>query len=135
MVQTEIWLSPLILLPGVALLIISTAARFAQITDEFHRLIDHPDKHGRILSRHLLERASHFKSALVSLYVSVVLLSTGSLLGGVLTAWTDKALWITGVLTIFGIVCLVYAAAHLVLESRLCLKIIDEHRIKIEEGA
>ena len=133
MVQTEIWLSPLILLPGVALLIISTAARFAQINDEFHRLIDHPDKHAKILSRHLLERSRYFKNALVSLYASVTLLSTGSLLGGLLTAWTDLALWTTGALTILGILCLVHAALNLVRESRLCLKIIDEHLLRIDE--
>lgn len=31
MTNTEFWLTPLILLPGVALLIASTSARFAQV--------------------------------------------------------------------------------------------------------
>ena len=80
---TEFWLTPLILLPGVALLIGSTSARFGQVHIEFHHMLDHPDAHARILSRNLLERSKLFRDALASLYTSVGLFSLGSLLGGV----------------------------------------------------
>ena len=48
MIATEVWLTPLLLLPGVALLIVSTSHRFAQLHSEFHRLLDHPDDHAKI---------------------------------------------------------------------------------------
>jgi hypothetical protein len=50
MPQTELWLTPLILLPGVALLIMSTSVRFGQVHDEFHVFLDHPDAHARVVS-------------------------------------------------------------------------------------
>lgn len=43
--STEVWLTPLILLRGVALFIVSTSARFALLHAEVHRLLEHPDSH------------------------------------------------------------------------------------------
>jgi len=40
MQNVEIWLTPLLLLPGVALLIMSTSARYGQIHAELHHLIE-----------------------------------------------------------------------------------------------
>ena len=37
--STEVWLTPIILLPGVALLIVSTSARIGQIHSEVHWLL------------------------------------------------------------------------------------------------
>jgi hypothetical protein len=83
MFTTEVWLTPIILLPGVALLTVSTAHRFGQIQAEFHRLLDHPDSHAQIVARSLLIRARLYRDALASLYASVGLFALGSLLGGV----------------------------------------------------
>ncbi|MHC4080354.1 MAG: DUF2721 domain-containing protein [Planctomycetota bacterium] len=71
MLETELWLTPLILLPGVALLIMSTSARFGQIHAEFHHLLDHTDAHAEILSRHLVLRSALYRNALISLHASV----------------------------------------------------------------
>ena len=131
---TEFWLTPLILLPGVALLIGSTSARFFQVHTEFHHLLDHPDAHARILSRNLLQRSRLFRDALASLYVSVGLFSLGSLLGGVVNLWRPSSLWFVGGLIIFGIGCVVYASFQLVRESLLCLKVIQEHYEHVENG-
>ena len=131
---TEFWLTPLILLPGVALLIGSTSARFGQVHTEFHHLLDHPDAHARILSRNLLERCRLFRDALASLYTSVGLFSLGSLLGGVINLWRPGSLWFVGGLIIIGIGCVVFASVQLVRESLLCLKIIQEHNDHVENG-
>lgn len=131
---TEFWLTPLILLPGVALLIGSTSARFGQVHTEFHHLLDHPDAHARILSRNLLQRSGLFRDALASLYVSVGLFSLGSLLGGVVNLWRPSSLWFVGGLIIIGIGCVVFASIQLVRESLLCLKVIQEHYNQIENG-
>ncbi len=37
--DTVAWLTPLVLLPGVALLVLSTSARYGQIHQEFHHLV------------------------------------------------------------------------------------------------
>ncbi|QDV51367.1 DUF2721 domain-containing protein [Gimesia fumaroli] len=132
MSSTEFWLTPLILLPGVALLIVSTSARFGQIHTEFHHLLDHPDAHAQILSRNLQQRSRLFRDALASLYVSVGLFSLGSLLGGVVNLWRPQSLWFVGGLTIVGIACVVFASLQLFRESLLSLNVIDEHFERVE---
>ena len=101
MLQTELWLTPLILLPGVALLIASTSSRFGQIHAEFHHLIDHPDAHAMIVARHLVERSALFRNALLALYLSVGLLALGSFAGGVVNLWLPKVVWLTGAFTLW----------------------------------
>jgi hypothetical protein len=127
MFANEVWLTPLILLPGVALLIVSTINRFGQVSTEFHEVAEQPDSKGKILTRRLVRRASRLRNALLSLYSSVGLLSFGSLLGGVVNLWRPESLWVVGGLTLLGIIFIVYASAQLFAESRLCLQSIEEH--------
>lgn len=133
MFSTEVWLTPLILLPGFALLIVSTSARFSQLHMEFHRLLDRPDAHARILSRHLLKRSTQFRDALVALYASVALFALGSLLGAVVNLWRPKSLWVVGGATILGIACIVFAAVQLMREAMACLKITVDHAEQLQE--
>ena len=133
MMQTELWLTPLILLPGVALLIMSTSARFQLAHDEFHHLLDHPGNHVKIMARQLYRRAAWLRDALLCLYVSVAVFSLGSFLGGLINFLMPKLLWFVGLLTLCGIVCLVLASVFLVRESFLCLQIIGEHHTILEE--
>jgi hypothetical protein len=131
MFSTEIWLTPLILLPGVALLIVSTTNRFGQVHTEFHHLLHYPDNHAEIVSRCLVRRSAMYRNALASLYTSVGLFSLGSLLGGVINLWHPELLWIVGGLTILGIACLVYAAIQLLRETLLALDVIQDHSERI----
>ncbi len=131
---TEVWLTPLILLPGVALLIGSTSSRFAQLHAEFHRLMEHPDAHTKILSRNLLRRSRLFRDALASLYVSVGLFSLGSLVGAFVHFFWPTSLWVIGGFTLIGIGCLVFAAVQLVRESLICLDVIRDHSEQLREG-
>jgi hypothetical protein len=136
---TEVWLTPLILLPGVALLIMSTAHRFGQIQTEFHRLLQEHDCHAHVLSRGLLRRSVYFRNALTSLYGAVGLFALGSLLGGVVNLWQPESLWVVGGLTILGIVLIVFAAVQLLRESMLSLEVFEDAREQLEaygkEGA
>lgn len=134
MFATELWLTPLILLPGVALLIVSTSARFEQNHNEFHRLLEHPRDHSKIVARNLLVRSALLRNVLVSLYTSVGLFSLGSLLGGVVNVWRPNSLWVVGGLTILGIGCLVYASIQLVRESLVCLQVIRELSRNLERN-
>lgn len=134
MFATEVWLTPLVLLPGVALLIVSTSARFGQLHDEFHRLLDHPGSHGKILAKHLLRRCALFRDSLVALYASVGLFAFGSLLGGVVNLWRPESLWIVGSSTMVGIGCVVYASVQLVREALICLKILVDHNNALQNA-
>jgi hypothetical protein len=124
---TEVWLTPLILLPGVALLIVSTSARFGQLHAEFHRILERPNAHARILSRNLVRRSELFRDALASLYVGVGLFSLGSLVGAFVDFFWPTSVWLVGGFTIAGIGCVVFAAAQLFRESLICLTVIREH--------
>jgi hypothetical protein len=135
MFTTEVWLTPLILLPGVALLIMSTTARFGQVHAEFHRLLDHPDAHARIVAGHLLRRSRWLRNALAALYMSVGLFALGSLIGGVVNLWRPESLWVVGGLTIAGIGGIVYAAIELVRESLLCLQVLRDHSQYVRDVA
>lgn len=128
MFTTEVWLTPLILLPGVALLTVSTSARFGQIQAEFHRMLDHPAGDAQIVARNLVARAALFRDALVALYMSVGMFALGSLLGGVINLWRPESLWLVGSVTILGIACIVFAALQLLRESLLCMRVIHEHQ-------
>ena len=132
--STEIWLTPLVLLPGVALLIQSTSQRFGQIHDEFHHLIDHVDARARIHSRRLVERSGYYKRALVALYSAVVFFSLGSFLGGLLHLVTRVAIWIVGGLTLLGIASLCYAALQMVRESFLSTSQVEALSERLEDG-
>jgi O-antigen ligase len=122
-----------VLLPGVALLTVSTANRFGQIQAEFHRLLDHPDTHAQIVARSLVVRARLYRDALASLYASVGLFALGSLLGGVINLWRPESLWLVGGLTIAGIAAIVFSAVQLLRESLLSLQVVREQNAAIQE--
>ncbi|WDI41563.1 DUF2721 domain-containing protein [Bremerella sp. P1] len=132
MFASEVWLTPLVLLPGVALLIVSTSARFGQIHTEVHRLLDRPDAHAKILARNLLKRSALFRDALIALYASVGLFALGSLLGGVVNLWRPESLWVVGGATMVGIGCVVFAAMQLIREAWICLQVVVDQTERLE---
>ena len=132
--DTEVWLTPILLLPGVALLTVSTAHRFGQIQAEFHRLLDHPDRHAQIVARSLVTRARLYRDALASLYASVGLFALGSLLGGVVNLWRPQSLWMVGGLTIAGVAAIVFSAVQLFRESLLSLHVVREQDAAVGEA-
>lgn len=131
---SEVWLTPILLLPGVALLTVSTAHRFGQIQAEFHRLLDHPDSHAEIVTRSLVVRARLYRDALSSLYASVGLFALGSLLGGVVNLWRPQSLWVVGGLTIAGIAAIVFSSVQLFRESLLSLQVVREQSAAVQES-
>ncbi|MCA9398603.1 MAG: DUF2721 domain-containing protein [Sinomicrobium sp.] len=128
----EIWLTPILILPGVALLIISTANRFGEIQREFHHLLNHPEFHGEIIARFLVKRSRYYRDALVSLYLSVLLFSFASLLGGVINFLFPKVLWLIGTLILLGIFSLSFATIQLLRESRLSLTVIEDQAKQLQ---
>jgi hypothetical protein len=132
--SSELWLTPLILLPGVALLVLSTSIRYGRIHDEFHDLEAHADHSSPQTVRELERRAMMFRNALVSLYASVTLLALASLLGGLATYWIGGAGWLSAGLTLAAIAGLVFAAAQLARECALSYGVIRDHASRLMQS-
>ncbi len=119
----EIWITPLALLPGVALLILSTSTRFGQLHTEIHHL-QHEDEE---IPDHLITRAKLFKNSLVLLYAGVVFFSLSAFFGGISELGGGVFYWIIIALLCFGIICIIFSSFLLLKESTLSFKIIEHH--------
>lgn len=127
--EMNLWLTPLILLPGVALLIVSTSARFNRLHDEVHQLMREAHGERITVADHLTRRGRFFRNALVALYVCVGMFSLASFLGMLAALWeASMASWIVLGISAFGILCLCFAAYELIRKSVLSLHIIEDHR-------
>ncbi|NIV42426.1 MAG: DUF2721 domain-containing protein [Candidatus Dadabacteria bacterium] len=132
--SAELWLTPLLLVPGVALLVMSTSSRFAQVHSEIHDLASHKHDHDiHNLAINLDKRAVIFRNALVSLYLSITFLAVASLVGGIAVIWLGDLFYFVMGLSCLGIVCLVFAAIELIRESMITLEVIKEHCHQIEK--
>ena len=121
MESTGLWAAPLLLIPGVGLLLLSTSVRFGQLHQELLRQLR--EKHSRAV-RHLRQRARLIHSAMVSLYVSIAVLAFSSLLGTLAARWFPTLKWIPEVMTFVGVAIISYAAIQLIRESRLLITVI-----------
>ena len=123
-----LWLTPLILLPGVALLIMSTSMRFNRLHDEVHDLLDAHHEAHPTTKKNLLLRARLFRNALVSLYVCVGLFGVASLVGMLAALWYgETSAWVVLSITALGVLCMTFAAVELIRESLLAAEIIEDH--------
>ena len=128
--DVSLWVSPVVLVSGVALLIMSTSARYGQIHAELRELM-HDTHNGTLASdsvdmlyEHLRIRTRLLLSALFGLYLSVGFLITGSLVGVVSAIWSFSHVPVI-VLTCAGILGVVYAALQLIRESRIFLHTVN----------
>lgn len=127
------WIMPLLLLPGVALLLMSTSIRFGQIHDEIHHILDEEHKPEVIFAARLEKRSLLFRNALVSLYISVAAFAVGSMSGAVLSMFDGPDEWAVISFACIGIAMLLFAAVELIRESVLSLKVIQKHLDDIME--
>jgi hypothetical protein len=122
-----IWLSPLLLLPGAGLLIMSASQRFNRLHDEIHHLIELDSNKSQKTVKHLMKRAHYFRNALVLLYSSIAIFAIAGLLGGITSGLGEISFYITVGLTILGILFLAAASIILIKESALSLEIMKIH--------
>ena len=127
-----VWLSPLLLLPGAGLLIMSTSQRFNRLHDEIHHLMEESSSKSAGTANHLMQRAQYFRNALVLLYSSIAIFAVAGLLGGITSGLGDISRYITIALTIIGIFCLAAASIILIKESTLSLEIMKIHLSEID---
>ena len=129
------WVTPLLLLPGVALLVMSTQARYGQLHAEMHRLLEHHHDDD-MLAHDLLRRGRLFRNALVCLYGACALFGLGAFLGGLAEGTADmtKAEVVAYPLTLIGVLLLVAASLMLVREAMLSLMILEYHERELRES-
>ena len=117
------WAGPLLFKPGVALLILSTSARFGQLHEELHR---HLSDGNQLAVKHLRSRARLLHTALVSLYISIGILAFASLIGAVVSRYSPSLTYIPESMMFVGVCAITFAAIQLVRESRLLMSAIDD---------
>ena len=121
MENTGLWAAPLLLIPGVGLLVLSTSARFGQLHQEMLR--QKSEGRSRAVT-HLCRRARLLHSALVSFYVSIAVLASSSLLGTLANRWFKTLTWIPEAMTFLGVAVITFAAIQLIRESKLLITVI-----------
>ncbi|MDH3457317.1 MAG: DUF2721 domain-containing protein [Gemmatimonadota bacterium] len=134
MEETGLWLTPLVLLPGVALLVLSTSIRYGQIHEEFHHLLEMRGEVAKATGERLWARAHLFRDALVGLYVSVCLLAVGAMLGGLASLWFTRSDIVVVILTFLGVAAVIYSSIQLIRESSLSLEIVKQHMDDLRGG-
>ncbi|SEI81588.1 Protein of unknown function [Allopseudospirillum japonicum] len=121
------WITPILLVSGVGLLVLSTSARYGQLHESLHQLIDSGHHKADLLHQHLQQRAELLVRALFSLYVSIGLFALASLVGGIISFWTwaELAKFAVAILTCCGILCVLFAAWQLIKEAHIFLDSIE----------
>ena len=109
MEQLGAWVGPVLLIPAMALLVISTGNRYGQM---LVHLAEHDGTPRLVRQLKLLRRA------LLLLYIGIASLALAGLLGGLLSAVFGFAGIVMIVLSCLGIACLVGAALTLIVEVR-----------------
>jgi len=127
MESTIVWITPLLMLPGIATLIISTAARYTTLHEEIHRMLDAPHESRLLRGAHLLTRAQHFRNALVAQYVSVFLMVSASLIGALFEVTRANGDMLVLVVLAAGVTVVAYSTFELIRESRFSLAVIRSH--------
>jgi len=127
MTESSLWISPLLILPGVALLILSTSARLNRLHDEIDHIVYGQRASDDQLIGRLLHRGRLFRDALISLYVAVALLSFAGLTGVFSLLYREMAAWLPVGLTGMAVGAIIYSALLLVRESRLSLDVMESH--------
>ena len=120
------WAAPLLVLPGVGLLIMSICARYIRLHDELHDVAEHGAQMRSL--ELLLRRARLFRNALVMAYVSVMLLVSGGLVLGAsaaLESGSAAADLVGNILAFVGVAVLLASSGFLVLEATLSFEVLE----------
>ncbi len=102
------WVAPLLMIPGMALLVISTANRYSQLL--LHLVTNPSDS---VLRRQL----PLLRGALIALYLGIAVDAMAGLLGGLLIFDVVLARRLVIVLSCLGVACLVAASVALIVDA------------------
>ena len=127
MIDSSPWITPLLLMPGVALLILSTAVRYNRLHDEVHEAGGHDSAHARLHDGKMAYRARRFRNALVGLYVAVSLLALAALSGVGAVLGFESGYWVGIGMTGMSVLAILYSSTQLIREAGRSLEVIEDH--------
>lgn len=129
------WLMPLLLIPGIALLIGAASTRYATFQQEVHHLLMDDMDINEAAGAHLRARAIYFRNALVALHLSANSLAVGSIVGAVLDLTGGISPQAVVVFfTALGVLSLVFGTGELIRESFRSQDVVFEHLRHIGVG-
>ena len=126
------WATPLLVLPGVGLLLVSTSARYEAIHTEIHQLLDDPSEQAIGCTLHVVHRARILRLAMLSLYVSASLLAASGLIAALTVGFLGAVHWASWVLLVAGVSCVLIAVVTLTREAGISLAVVEAHASEIE---
>lgn len=128
------WAAPLLMLPGAALLILSTASRYARLHDELHHWTEHVQtQQAGVVVANLLRRARIFRNALIALYLGASLFVIGGLAGAFTQQWPQLSGSLVVALTAAASGAVLGASGMLICEAALSITVLEAH-IDLAEG-
>ena len=128
----DLWLAPLLLLPGIGLLIMSTSARFGQLQGQIMQLTSDLSLATLPLARSLRFRGHLFRLALLTLYVNAlafILASTVNGINGLLPV--QIPIEVVVLVTVGGFVAMFVSLAALFVESFSADDIIETYHARL----
>ena len=81
----DTWILPFTFIPGVGMLVLSTANRFHFINVLIREMVDKEEKPCPKTMDILFKRSRHFQRALVAFYISICLFAVAALIGSINT--------------------------------------------------
>ena len=131
----DLWLAPLLLLPGIGLLIMSTSARFGQLQGQIIQLSSDESLATLDLARSLRFRGHLFRLALLMLYISslaFILASTVNGINGLLPV--SVPIEVVVLVTVGGFVAMFVSLGALFVESFSADDIIELYHDRLFAG-
>jgi hypothetical protein len=103
-----LWVTPLLLIPGMALLAISTSGRYTQL---LLYVATNPKQSG------LKRQLPLLRYALIAIYTGIAFDAAAALLGHLFASDADLSRLLLLVLSCIGVICLIFAAVCLVIDT------------------
>lgn len=122
------FLMPILLIPGIGLLLNAASTRYSAFQAEIHHLLDDGAALPVLTHAHLRARARYFRAAFVSLHLSASVFAAGSIIGALLRLMGVNAVEsLTLLFTAFGILSLIWGTNALMRESLRSEEILIAH--------
>lgn len=120
------WILPFTFIPGVGMLILSTANRYFQVKNRIREDLKDKSKEARAEVQRLLKRAGLFHRAITSQYLSIGCFALAALLGNIHNNWFPQygtlCAALADFLILIGVLSIVFSAFQLIQESAMSLK-------------
>ena len=120
--ETMQWIVPLTVLPGIALIILSTSNLVISLNREISHLNEDKDKYGQIIASKIIQ-LKRLNRALVLLYISVLFFLSSGILG----ALVDHENTSFASIMIAGVVVLILAIILLIIYGFKSIYIRERH--------